>query len=182
MSSPPAQVAKIAADLNQIVSLSMQGAAVAAGKAGAKACGEPGVDRFSATYVMAAATCAAIHVLASILGHHGDPSREKVENDEVYKVINPTSTLLAALLAHRMSSEASNEGKTDDAVKVGVNMEFGNEVIFDAIQQVERITGRPVDGWVNPSLLKIVRDEAAGSDEPLKNFLAQHRPTSGGLH
>jgi len=182
MSAPPAEVAGIVAATNKIMSDILQHAALAAGKAGAKADNEPGVDRFSATYAVASGTAAALHVLASLLGHHGDADRERVEPDEIHKLINPTSTLLAALLVQSMCPSATNEGSKGNGALVGMNIEFGNEVILEAIQQVERMTGRPVDGYVHPGMLKSVRSIAENSDEPMNRFLAQRRGVPGNLH
>lgn len=181
--NPPREVAQISDQLNKLVSGLIQSAAIAAGKAGAVADGHPDKsDRFSVTYAAAVGCVSALHVLASILGHHGDKERNEVKNDEIAKLINPTSTLLAALLVQSMCPSASNEGESGNGVLIGQNIEFGNEIILDAVQQVERITGRPVDGHVSPFILAQVRQIADGSDEPMNRFLAQRRPTPGNLH
>lgn len=181
--SPPSEVTKIIAATNKVMAEISQTAAVAAGRAGADAYGRHGdTDRFSATYAVACAATSVLHVLASMLGHHGDASREEVEPNEIAKLINPTSTLLAALLAQAMCPEAVSEGSSDRGAMVGMNIEFGNSVILDAVQQVERITGRPVDGYVHPGMLASVRKTAEGADEPMNRFLAQRRTTPGNLH
>lgn len=182
MSAPPEKVGKIVEQLQSLITEALQASAVAAGRAAAEESGRPGHDRFSAIYVVAAATCAAQHVLASLLGHTGDADNLKVTPEDVYKLINPTSTLLAALLAQSMCPQSTFEGCDEHGTSCGMALEFGNPIIFDAIQQVERMTGRPVDGYVRPDMLEAVRKSAAGSDEPMNRFLAQRRETPGSLH
>lgn len=180
---PPEKVSRVADELTKLMSHLLQAAALAGAKAGAESDGSPGkLDKFSALYVAAVGCTSGLHVLASIVGHHGDPTREKVENEEVHKCINPTSILFSALLCHAMAPEASHEGVKDNGAMVGMNIEFGNATMFEALQQVERFTGRPVDGWLNPSMLAEIRKAGQGADDPLKEFLAQHRQTPGGLH
>jgi len=179
---PPQAVSEVADSINRFVSEAIQHAGLAAGRAGAAADGRSGTDRFATTYVTAVACVSAIHILASLLGHHGDADRLNVGPDDVPKLINPTSTLLAALLVQSMCPQASAEGTSDKGTMIGQAIEFGNSVIFDAIQQVERITGRPVDGWVMPDMLASVRRTAEGTDEPMNRFLAQRRITPGNIH
>lgn len=183
MNAPPAKLSNIVNATNSAISGILQSAAVAAGKAGAEADGKFGQnDRFSATYAVAAACTTGLHVLAALLGHHGDAGRGKVDPEDIAKLINPTSTLLAAILAQTMCPQAVLERTTDRGTYVGMNLEFGNSVILDAVQQVERITGRPVDGYVRPDMLDLVRKAAENADEPMNRFLAQRRGTPGNLH
>lgn len=180
--SPPSEVAKIAEGLSNVFCQATQLAAVAAAEEGRKARGLQGPDHISGLYAACVGTLGGLHIVASMLGHHGDKNREGVEHDDIGRLINPTSTLLAAVLMHNMAPSAVLESTTAQGAQVGAHIVFSPSVLLDSIQEVERITGRPVDGWVKPSLLKHVRAIAENSDEPMNRFLAQRRETPGNLH
>ncbi len=180
---PPKKVAQIANDLSTTFCQATQLAAVAASRAGAKARGITGPDHVSSVYACSVGLIGGLHILASMIGHHGDKERESVEIDDIAKLINPTSTLLAAVLVQTMAPSATMEGKLDDGnIAVGSVITFSPEIMLDSVQQVERITGRPIDGWVKPSLLKALRKLTENSEEPMNRFLAQRRTTPGNLH
>lgn len=175
---PPPAVAAIASAVSDSISQMVQQAAAAAAKVG-------GADsRVNSLYAAAVGGTSVLHIVASLIGWTGDPKQEKLEKCDTPKLINPTTTLVAALLIAAMAPEATYEGDVDSGrgIKIGVNVTFGPDILLDAIQQAERLTGRSVDGFIQPSLMRSLKTISQEANDPMSRFLAQKRPTSGNLH
>ena len=176
---PPPGVTDIADQLMSIVSNMAQAAAVAAARV-PNAQGDTKDARTYGLYVASVAGAALVHIVASMIGFHGDKNRTEIEPDDVPKLINPESTLLAALMLQAMAPEVTFEGTTPDGVKVGSEFAFGPPVFLEAMQKAERLVGPRLDGQVHPSFLRLARECAAKASDPLQKFMSTR--SSGNLH
>jgi len=168
----PIEVQNTADRLAQLVSTATQTAIMAATN--------ESKNKLDAVLIAATGAIGAIHVLSQLIGWHGDKDRN-VGPENVGKLSNTTSRLLAAILVNQMSPDVV-PGRDGQSNEVGMMIEFSPDIMWSAIQRVESIIGKPVDGFVDPQMLDSLKDIIAKSNDPMNKFLAQRRSTPGSLH
>lgn len=111
-------------------------------------------------YVATAACAIALQTLALTLGNPGDDNiASKNMAGAAQKSLNPDSFLFAALLAVRAGENCTVVTNADKSIGIDCELHFGPNVILEAMQDFEKLTGRKPDANLDPEMVKAVQQQ-----------------------